>query len=233
MIASPIPIVTSDRLFSDGQLLSGAQLGVRYTAKELVRLLDVLCEWVEASEERRRTSHGQHARRKEVVLVCGGGGRGSVTDIYCECLPLHYSDFYEEAQHDANAPAITESGSQAAATGATDGSSSTMNRQLLIRQLCMGASVGVPCDGSDRQTGTLYSSRRSFAYRHQYHSSEPHAGLVELRMTVGPGGQEADRPSLSRANLVFFNKAGALVTQDDAYSKEVPLEPLLSQQVHK
>lgn len=159
-----------------------------YTSSEVLRILDLISEWVECFEQR------------DVILICGGVSVGRWTNIYVE-----HQQGYQNEQIMNHLGSALDNPSYVSNNIPTNGKVSPLpspmphnnnggfnnsridnnnNGGIMtrvdIRQVCLGSLIGVEDDENLKSTGVLYSPYRTFKYEHCKYMHDPHSALITI-----------------------------------------------------
>ena len=88
---------------------------------------------------------------------------------------------------------------------------------VCIRQISVGALVGVPGDDWPEPEGQFFSAQRRFSYVHDYFENNPHCGFVEIRDNRGVhdyANPEEYRPAVTEV-LDYATVAGVLKQEEE------------------
>ena len=210
LLVSPIPILAEDPRVIDYSFLSAGQRGIRYTSEELIRLLDIMSNWM--SEE----SEEGHVFGRKVVFVCGGAPTGYKTVI----KGYHMDDMDREALLKRN-PLVSEP---------KPGSALDLEADIEFLQICVGHVTGPPLDQPPLQLmpGELISrpSSSSAGIRYRYYhrvfdsSAAPHCGVVELHGLASLHSNDS-KPEKKRADIRIMCSHQTVSDLADIYERSI------------
>jgi hypothetical protein len=163
-----------------------------YTSSEVLRVLDMISEWVECFEQR------------DVILICGGVSVGRWTNIYVE----HQQGYQTEqsmnhlgsaldnpsyvSNNIPNNGKVSPIPSPMASPNPHNNNGGFINSRVDnnngggvvtrvdIRQVCVGSLIGVEDDENLKSAGILYSPYRTFKYEHCKYMHDPHCSLINI-----------------------------------------------------